>query len=217
MSEQEDPEFIPRVADFACGSGSFLVEAVSALLRRLRQRDPNHNWARTLIEEKLIVGIDIDARAVAMSRLNLWIRFTEEPNPLPLPSINEVVVEGDSLGEDVWKRLPSSYDVVVGNPPFIATGSVEPRTELARRFQTAHGRFDYAYLFVELAINRLNPGGFLGMVVPNRLFRNRDAGTIRQLLTSEMDLLAIIDFGASEVFAGTSAYIGGVVGKKLHS
>ena len=37
------------------------------------------------------------------------------------------------------------------------------------------------------------------MVVPNRLFRNRDAGTIRQLLTTQTDLLSIIDFGSNGV------------------
>lgn len=217
LAEQPDPEFIPRIADFACGSGSFLVEAVSALLRRLHERDPTRNWARTLIEGRHVVGIDIDPRAVTLTRMNLWIRFTDEPNALPLPSIDQVVVLGDSLSMEVWETLPDNYDVVLGNPPFIATGSVETREDLGRRFQTAHGRFDYAHLFVELAVRRLAPGGVLGMVVPNRLFGNRDAGIIREILTSDTDLLTLIDFGVSEVFERTSAYIGAVIARKRDS
>jgi len=217
LTEEREPDFIPRVADFACGSGSFLVEAVGVLLRRLRERNPHQNWTRTLIEGRHVVGIDVDPRAVTLSRMNLWIRFTDEPDALPLPSINEVVVVGDSLGKEVWATLPPTYDVVVGNPPFIATGSIQSREELGRRFKTAQGRFDFAYLFVELAVDRLAPSGVLGMVVPNRLFRNRDAGIVRQILASETDLLSIIDFGPNEVFARTSAYIGAVVARKRGS
>lgn len=207
--------YIPRIADFSCGSGSFLVGAVSVLLRELRKREPNRNWGRTLVDGQHIVGIDVDPRAVTLSRMNLWIRLTDEPKPLPLPSIENCIVLGDSLGEEVWGSLPCEYDVVVGNPPFIATGSVKSRSELARQFRTARGRFDYSYLFIERAIQRLAPHGLLGMVVPNRLFRNRDASLIRELIATETDLLKILDFGTVEVFERTSAYIGAIIARKL--
>jgi type I restriction-modification system DNA methylase subunit len=212
-----DPDFIPRIADFACGSGSFLVEGVSVLLRRLRARNAHRNWARALVEGKHFVGIDVDYGAVTRTRLSLWIRLTDEPDALPLPSIDEVVVKGDSLGEEVWQTLPVSYDAVLGNPPFIATGGYQPREDLSRRFRSAQGRYDYAHLFLELAVNRLSPRGALGLVVPNRLFRNRDAGVVRGILTENTDLLAIYDFGANEVFKGTSAYIGALVASKKAS
>src|SRR5579871_4223101 len=217
LMSSSDPEFLPYVGDFACGSGSFLVAAVGALIRHLRARDPERNWARDLIEGKHVIGIDIDERAVVLSRMNLWIRLTEEPDALPLPSIAEVVVQGDSLGDQVWLNLPKIYDVVIGNPPFVATGSVQSRDELSKRFRTAQGRFDYAHLFVELAVSRLAPGGTVGMVVPNRVFRNRDAGQVRELLANQTSIISIIDFGSSEVFKGTSGYIGAIVARKLLS
>lgn len=221
FDEQEDERAeeltLPSIADFACGSGSFLVEAVSALVRRLRDRDPQRNWARELIEQKRILGIDIDPRAVTLTRMNLWLRLTEEPDALPLPSIEDVVVLGDSLGDEVWADLPGSFDIVLGNPPFVATAGVRSREVLERKFRTAQGRFDYSYLFIELAIGKLAPGGTLGMVVPNRLFRNRDAGMARQIISTDSDLLSIIDFGSNEVFEGTSSYIGAVVAQKRFS
>jgi methylase of polypeptide subunit release factors len=210
----EEEGRLPRIADFACGSGSFLVAATNYLIRRLRERDPNRNWARELVDGKNIVGIDIDERAVTLTRMALWNRFTEEPNALPLPRLEEIVVVGDSLTDAPWKTLPETYDVVLGNPPFIATGKAAQREELAARFKSAQGRFDYSYLFVELAVQHLLPGGFLGMVVPNRLFRNRDAGTVREILTSETDIVAIVDFGPNEVFPGITAYIGSIVAQK---
>ena len=214
VPEGWDAEHIPRIGDFACGSGSFLVAAADALIRRLRAHDPSRNWARELVTGKHIIGIDVDEKAVTMARLNLWTRFTEEPHPLPLPRLAEVIIHGDSLSTDVWENIPSEYDIVLGNPPFLATGHTPDRDDLATRFRTAQGRFDYSYLFVELAVNHLVSGGVMGMVVPNRLFRNRDAGTVRELLTSETDLLAVVDFGSNEVFEGISAYIGTIIAQK---
>jgi hypothetical protein len=215
LEDASDTEHLPRIADFACGSGSFLVAAASSLIRRLREKNPDRNWAHELVQGKHIIGIDIDERAVIMTQLRLWLRFAEEPNPLPLPSLQEIIVQGDSLGNEVWSNIPEIYDVVLGNPPFLATGRTPSRDELSNKFRTAQGRYDYSYLFVELAVNRLTPSGTLGMVVPNRLFRNRDASTIREILTTETNLVLIVDFGSNEVFEKTSAYIGSIVAQKI--
>lgn len=205
---------IPRIADFSCGSGSFLTAAADYLLRRLKERDPSRNWAHEIINERHIVGVDIDARAVTLTRLSLWLRFAEEPHPLPLPRLRDVVVQADALGEGVWTSLPSTYDIVLGNPPFLAASRVQDRSDLSLRYQTARGRFDYSYLFVELALRMLDQDGVLGLVVPNRLFRNRDASTLRELLTTQGNLLTAVDFGVTEVFAGATVYIGAIVSEK---
>src|SRR5690606_30020168 len=124
--------------------------------QRLRDLDPNRNWVQELVTGQHLIGVDIHEKAVTMARLNLWTRFTQEPFPLPLPRLAEVVVQGDSLASDVWERLPQTYDIVLGNPPFLATGQAPNKAKLAERFETATGRFDYSYLFVELALNHLS-------------------------------------------------------------
>ena len=60
---------VPTVADISCGSGSFLTSVADTLIRRLRQSDPSKNWGRELINDKKIVGIDLDNRAVTLARL----------------------------------------------------------------------------------------------------------------------------------------------------
>lgn len=208
---------LPHVLDSSCGSGSFLIAAVNHIIKTCRDREPKRNWGRELISQKCIIGVDKDRRAVMLARLSLWLRFAEEPDPLPLPELEAAIVQGDALSDQVWAGLPEAYDVVLGNPPFIPFGFVPSRAALANRFRAATGRFDYSYLFVELAIAKLCPRGHLGLVVPTRVFRNRDASPLRAYFTESCRLLSVNDFGSNEVFRGTAAYIGTVVGEKSAS
>lgn len=213
-SNQNNPDSIPRIIDLSCGSGSFLASAADSLIRRLRGLDANRNWGREIISRKSIVGIDVDKRAVTFAKLQLWLRLAEEPQPLPLPSLDDVIICGDSLKDETWANLPNEYQLILGNPPFIPSADVQSRQELISKFRTAQGKFDYSYLFVEMALKKLTADGFLGLVIPNRLFRNRDAATIREILTTETNLLSVIDFGTNEVFKGTSSYIGAFIARK---
>ena len=208
-----DHKRIPSVIDFACGSGSFLVAAVDYILNHLKKIDKDRNWAREIIESGHINGVDFDEKAVTVARLNIWQRLTEEPDPLPLPRLSDVIVQGDGLRSETWKHLRKQHDVVLGNPPFLTTSRVPDREYLEATFQTAKGRYDFSYLFVEQAIRVAAPAGIIGMVVPNRLYRNNNGGRIREIVTQKTNLLTIIDFGANEVFAKTSAYIGCVVAR----
>ena len=52
------------------------------------------------------------------------------------------------------------------------------------------------------------------MVVPNRLFRNRDATIIREILANNTNIHEIVDFGWNEVFRDTRGGIGAIVAQK---
>jgi SAM-dependent methyltransferase len=209
----QDPAHLPLAIDFSCGSGSFLVALVDALIRRLRRVDDSVNWGRALVASGRVVGVDIDERAVTLTRLALWIRFSEEPDPFPLPDLEDTVRQGDALDPATWGPLEDEYHIVLGNPPFVALPG-ESVVDIDR-FRSARGRFDYSYLFVEMGLERLKPGGVLAMVVPNRLFRNRHARAIRDVVTSLAAIESVVDFGSLEVFRKTGAYVGAIVARRL--
>jgi methylase of polypeptide subunit release factors len=202
---------LPRIIDLSCGSGSFLTASVGYISQLLAKKNRRRNWARELVTKRLICGIDSDPRAVLLAKLSLWLRLAEEPQPLPLPSLDEVILLGDSLEEDSWKTFPKNFDIVLGNPPFVPNAAIASRGQLEERFLSARGRFDYAYLFLEMALRKLAVGGILGMVMPNRLFRARDAGAARAMLAATATLNVVTDFGSNEVFRGVSAYIGTLI------
>jgi hypothetical protein len=55
---------LPRVVDFSCVSGSFLVATISYLIQKLNAAKGSRNWGKELVRKKCIVGIDRDPRAV---------------------------------------------------------------------------------------------------------------------------------------------------------
>lgn len=205
---------IPRVIDFACGSGSFLVAAVDQLLGHLKRQDSNRAWAREIVEGGYIVGIDVDAKAVTAARLHLWQRLIEEPDALPLPNLSQFIRQADGLNAESWGDLPANYDVVLGNPPFLATTLVTNREQLEATYATARGRYDFSSLFVERAVQILTPDGVLGLVIPNRLFINKSAESLRQVLTAQCNLDVVVDFGSTKLF-DADAYVGCVVARRM--
>jgi hypothetical protein len=112
---------LPRIIDVSCGSGSFLTAALDSLIGRLKGVPSDIPWPKALVDNRSIVGIDVDERALTLARLSLWLRLAEEPTPLPLPSLSGSIVCGDSLQESTWANLPDSFEIVlvsrVRNPP----------------------------------------------------------------------------------------------------
>jgi hypothetical protein len=183
------------------------VAAIDKVLKRLKRQDATKPWAREIVENGYIAGIDIDENAVTVARLHLWQRLIEEPEALPLPSLSKIIVVGNGLDTDSWGSLKRKYDIVLGNPPFLANNLVMSREEIASKFSTAQGRFDFSTLFVEQAVNVLEENGIAGLVVPNRLFRSKSGGAARKLLTDNTQIEIVVDFGSTKPF-DADAYIG---------
>ena len=96
-----------KVADIACGSGAFLVAAANYLAKRLveawqrdgvtRGRTPHEqeiHAIRTVIA-KCLYGADINAMAVEMCKLSLWL-VSLDPN-LPFSFVDDKILHGNSL------------------------------------------------------------------------------------------------------------------------
>jgi SAM-dependent methyltransferase len=102
---------------------------------------------------------------------------------------------------------PTSYDYVVGNPPYVPiTGLSQEEKDRFRRagFQSATGRMDLYLLFFEAALNRLRPGGRLVFVTPEKFLYVATAAPIRRLLAS-MDV-DLIKLHKEDLFPGRTAY-----------
>ena len=96
-----------RVLDPACGSGHFLTAMLSrilrvkeSLMRSVEEEVDRYHLKRQVISKNLF-GVDIDANAVEIARLRLWLALIEEVEDTShiktLPNIDFNVVSGNSL------------------------------------------------------------------------------------------------------------------------
>ncbi len=140
-----------RILDPACGDGRFLVAAADRVQRRFGN-----------VPDGCLVGVDIDAAAVAAARAALG----------PAGDVRL----GDGLDGAV---ALDSFDVVVGNPPFLS----QLATATSRRGRSRWGGGAYAdaaALFLALAVHAARAdGGRVGLVLPHSVLATRDTAPIR--------------------------------------
>ncbi len=90
------------VLDPACGSGAFLLGALDRLAR-LRAGPRGLAAARREVLRRNLFGVDLDAMAVRLAELRLWLAVVSddpagEPSQVrPLPNLDCLVRQGDSL------------------------------------------------------------------------------------------------------------------------
>ncbi|WP_313573736.1 Eco57I restriction-modification methylase domain-containing protein [Brevundimonas sp.] len=161
-----------RVMDPACGSGAFLVEALSQLhnehektnralaeLRGSRRQRSFLDLDRLILRQNLF-GRDLLPESVEISRLSIWLRTARRGERLE--TLDNSITVGDSLiAED------ETYDVIVGNPPWGAELEGWSPQAVEERFPQGGEEKDSYALFVIRAWEMLRPGGMLAFIIPN--------------------------------------------------
>ncbi|MEZ4399730.1 MAG: N-6 DNA methylase [Kofleriaceae bacterium] len=123
-------------------------------------------------------------------------------------------VVADALAPDAV--VPAAA-LVIANPPFVR--SIRLRADdphqwaaLRGRFAaTSHGEWDVYGAFLEASLGWLTPRGRAVMIVPSRWLTARWAGPLRAHLAARSAARAVIDLGASQLFAGATTYTSVVV------
>lgn len=174
----------PRVLDLACGAGA-LLQAIGEQLR-----DQGGRLAR-------LVGVDRDPFTVDVARQELG-RFAPELH----------------IGDGLFAELgpPGSFDLIVGNPPYVnirqaaKVGAADERARLANHFLYAKGSYDLYILFCERAWNLLAPNGVLGLIVPDKFGSASYAAAFRRRLLKESTIVEVYDLAQERVFRQAAVY-----------
>lgn len=91
------------VLDPACGSGAFLLGALDQLAPLRGEHSRSRSTARRWVLQHNLFGVDLDAMAVRLAELRLWLAVvaddaTDDPRRVrPLPNLDCLVRQGDSL------------------------------------------------------------------------------------------------------------------------
>lgn len=197
-----------RVIDPACGTGGFLSEAYIQLLERAKGPNALAN-ARTWAHRNLY-GVDKDEINVKLTRAILMSMGDGSVN----------VLAGDSIREHRWEsdypRMKLTFDnaqfsVVITNPPFgknlkVSKGDAERnKYTIAQRGGTGdkapYHELEIGLVFVERAYRLLEPGGRLGIVLPETYFFSPTYSWFPKWLQSRFILRGVVNI-PMEAFQG---------------
>lgn len=196
-----------KVCDPSCGGGAFLARTIEELLALRICVGDRVDASRRLRAEILrdnLHGVELEADAVEVARLRLWLGLLadwEGDRPPPFPGAKIEV--GDSLQQFDWPaRFPEpsaegGFDIVLMNPPYLLASRVPGNAlEQFRRYgQGLRSTFGfssdlYVYFFY-LALRLLKPGGVLCALTSASFLTNATKEHLRrELLRHDLRLVA---------------------------
>ena len=179
------------------------------------------------ILENCIYGIDKDYNAVEACKFGLLLKLLENEDNLTistpaLPNLENIQFGNSLIDSSITTKKnqdeinpfdfgKTKFDVIVGNPPYMATEHMKQFTpsELPlykKHYASSYKQFDKYFLFIERGINLLKPKGYFGYIVPSKFIKVGAGKKLRELLISTKSVEQIISFGANQVFHNKSTY-----------
>ncbi len=197
-----------KILDPACGSGSFLLRVFDVLVDACSsklKRDLTYEEKKKIMLN-CIHGVDLDERAVAITKLTLALKLAERGKKLPM-FVNNILV-GNSLIDDagiagykafVWEdefaeiMKKDGFDVVIGNPPYVSAISIQQKDKeyYKKNFISAKGRLDTYGLFTEKALKLCKNGGLLSFIIPNKFLTNIHFEELRRYILENAKIVRI--------------------------
>lgn len=175
MAERIEPKLGEKMADFACGTGGFIVSWLKELEKQVHTPAERAQWANS------IHGIEKKQFPYMLAITNLLLHDIDEPN----------ILHDNSLMKDVLDYTEKDcFDKILMNPPY--GGSEKP--SIQSHFPDDLADSETADLFMSVIMYRLKKEGRAAVVLPDGfLFGTDNTKTnIKKKLLSEFDLHTII-------------------------
>lgn len=195
-----------QTVDPACGSGIFLRTLLEL------QCDPLQDCINSEIIDRAfdkVHGFDIDENASHATKLSLALLYLTLRGTLPEHLNNILTLDSLSYFTE-HPDLKNTFDVVLMNPPFIASGtqSQELRQRIADYMGPNFGGWRDTYLaFLSLGLDALKPGGFGLYVLPHSFLLSNSATGMRRRLSEETWIRCLADLSNIKVFGNLGTYI----------
>jgi len=201
-----------KVVDCCCGTGGFLVSWMDNLrdvLTKQESRRGNKNITANVRQRikricgQNLFGTDVNPKLVRTAQMNLVMHGDGSTNVHRASSL----MRPGEWSEEARRAIPfGSMDVVITNPPFGEEVKVDDAHILSQYQLSTWGTenrrsmMPAEQLFMEVGMNFLKPGGYLGVVIPDGILNNPGLSFLRGWLLKNSKLIASIDL-PKETFA----------------
>lgn len=172
-----------RTADFACGTGGFLVSVINELEKQIFSIKSNEFF------DQSVYGIEKKSLPYILCITNLILHGIDIPD----------IEHDNALGEDYKDlRKKEKFDIILMNPPY---GGNE-KESIKQNFPSGFRSSETADLFMNVIMYRLKENGRCGVIIPDGFLFGNDniKANIKKKLFSEFNLHTVVRLPKS-VFA----------------
>ena len=206
---------IDRVLDACCGTGGFLIEALTTMRRQIWSNtslsDERRSYLLNNVANSAICGIDAgtDPMVARIARINMYLhgdggsrvystdalRIPPEPSPSDTAEMKEEIRELRLL---LTEGPP--FDAVLTNPPFSMDYSddVPEEKDILQKYElTSYGgtrrrSLRSAVLFIERYWQLMRPGGILLTVIDDSVLSGKKMSFVRDFIREKFIIRAIV-------------------------
>lgn len=189
-----------KVCDISCGCGGFLMDVAEFLHVRTQKtfKDIFHDN---------VYGVDIQDYSVERTKILLSLLALMHGED---DEFNFNLIQADTLDfySSEWNQEYSSFDIIVGNPPYVCSRNVNNQTkEKMLRYEVSlSGHPDLYIPFFQIAYEMLKDGGMMGYITMNSFIRSVNGRKLRHFFSSKNIDVNIVDFRGHQVFNKRSTY-----------
>lgn len=173
--EMLNPQIGEKIADFACGTGGFLISAINHMVDQVKTTEDMEQLQSGLY------GIEKKPLPYLLATTNMILHDIDSPR----------IDHDNSLGKSVRDYKESDrFDVIIMNPPY---GGVE-ESSIQQNFPVELRTSETADLFMALIIYRLKQNGRCGVILPDGFLFGTDNAkvAIKKKLLEECNLHTIV-------------------------
>jgi hypothetical protein len=162
------------------------------------------NELKNNIEEEILRKIKFSPPVFFSSTFSTYAIFSTALSPEvinSIPELNPFCINNLFHWRSVKDKL--TFDIIVGNPPFIALTDLQMvlKLQLKALFPEVYsGNSDYSYFFLYRMYNALKENGILGFLLPKYFQTSVYGQKIRKFLETQTTILEIHDFNESLIF-----------------
>ncbi len=201
-----------RVLDPACGSGNFVTETARRLIAYGKRVGLSEATTANLVRHN-IWGFDPDPVACFLAEMQMRnALLDQDTSEGDMEKLKRGANKGMQIGNVQihqadglafpWQQ-GGQVDLLLANPPYLAAKNNDLSVY---RSAQQRGQADSYLLFLELALQVVRPGGWLGLVLPDPVLARSNAARERKRLLAETTVHHL--WHLADVFA---AYVGVVV------
>ena len=176
MVKVTQPKLGERIADFACGTGGFLVSALNALHKQAGESNENKE-----LYNNSVYGVEKKALPHIPCVTNMLLHDIDNPT----------IIHGNTLETDYKEyRKQEKFDLVLMNPPYGGNEKDSVKANFPMELRSS----ETADLFMDIIMFRLKKNGRCAIILPDGfLFGTDNAKTnIKKKLLEEFNLHTVV-------------------------